>query len=80
VVHNVWVGANGYYLRQIRKPSINGVQLTDSPEQVGAIGPGAVWNLPHLFLFANAYHEVGVVSRPKGNKMVLRVVWVLGQK
>jgi hypothetical protein len=79
VPHNVWIGAKGYFLEQITNSS-NGVQLTDSPEQVGAIGPGVVWNLRQLQFFANPYHEVGVVNRPKGNKIVLRLMWVQGRK
>ena len=38
--HGLWLGANGYYLKQITSPQINGMSLIDSPEQVGAIGRG----------------------------------------
>jgi hypothetical protein len=78
--HNLWMGANGYYLKQITSPYINGVQLANSPEQVGAIGPGAVWTLSPVLLYANFYHEVGAVNRPEGNKLVLRVQWLVGKK
>jgi hypothetical protein len=40
--HGIWFGANGYYLKQVTNPSVNGRQLADSPEQIGAIGPGAM--------------------------------------
>jgi hypothetical protein len=78
--HHIWFGANGYYLKQITNPSVNGVQLTNSPEQVGAIGPGALWDLGHFQLYANFYHELGVVNRPQGNKVVLRVTWLPNRK
>jgi len=77
--HGVWVGANGYYLKQVTAPKVNGVSLPDSPEQVGAIGPGAVWNLGRWLLYANAYHELGAQNRPEGNKIVLRVQWIVGK-
>jgi hypothetical protein len=40
-----WIGANGYYLKQVTTTGGNGVPLMNSPEQVGAIGPGALLNL-----------------------------------
>jgi hypothetical protein len=80
LTHSVWIGPNAYYLKQITDPYINGVQVPDSREQVGAIGPGIVWDLRHFLFFANAYHEFGVFNRPVGNKMVLRVMWVPGRK
>jgi hypothetical protein len=40
--HGIWIGANGYYLKQVTDPKVNGASLPDSPEQVGAIGPGSV--------------------------------------
>ncbi len=78
--HGVWIGANGYYLAQITDPTINGKQLSNSPERVGAIGPGALWDLGHWLLFANAYHEVGALNRPEGNKVVLRLQWLPSRK
>lgn len=78
--HGLWFGANGYYLKQITNPSVNGVQLADSPEQIGAIGPGAMWDLGHFLLYANFYHEVGAVNRPEGNRLVLRVQWLPNRK
>ena len=72
----VWIGANGYYLTQITDPKINGQPLSNSPERVGAIGPGALWDMGRWILFANAYHEVGALNRPEGNKVVLRLQWL----
>jgi hypothetical protein len=78
--HGLWIGANGYYLKQVTDPKVNGTPLPDSPEQVGSIGPGAVWNLGRCLLYANAYHELGAENRPEGNKIVLRVQWIIGGK
>jgi hypothetical protein len=45
----------------------------NSLEQLGAIGPGIVWNSGKWFFHANGYHELGVKNRPEGDKLVLRV-------
>ncbi len=78
--HGVWIGANGYYLGQITDPRVNGQAVGDSPERVGAIGPGAVWDMGHCLLFANAYHEVGALNRPEENKVILRLQWLPSRK
>jgi len=70
---HLWIGPNAYYLRQITEGRIDSVSLRNSPEQVGAIGPGMVWNSGKWFFYANGYHEFGVKNRPEGNKLVLRV-------
>ncbi len=78
--HGVWVGANGYYLGQITDPKVNGQPIGDSPERVGAIGPGVLWDMGHWLVFANAYHEVGALNRPEGNKVILRLQWLPSRK
>jgi hypothetical protein len=70
---HLWIGPNAYYLRQITDGRFNGVPLQNSPEQVGAIGPGMVWNSGKWFFYANGYHELGIRNRPEGDKIVLRV-------
>jgi hypothetical protein len=70
---HLWIGPNAYYLRQVTDGRVNGAALRNSPEQVGAIGPGLVWNSGKWFFYANGYHELGVANRPKGDKLVLRV-------
>jgi hypothetical protein len=77
--HGLWVGANGYLLKQVTAPRVNGQSVANSPEQVGAIGPGAVWAKKRFLLYANAYHEFGAENRPEGNKIVLRIQWILGK-
>jgi hypothetical protein len=79
ICKHLWIGANGYYLKQVTAPEINGIPLLNSPEQVGSIGPGAVLNLGRVLLYANAYHEVGAQNRPEGDKLVLRVQWIVGK-
>jgi hypothetical protein len=50
----IWIGANGYFLSQLTDGRINGVALPNSPERVGAIGPGMLWAArPRIFYYAN---------------------------
>ncbi len=69
----LWIGPNAYYLKQITDGKIDSVALHNSPEQVGAIGPGMVWNSGSWFFYANAYHEFGAENRATGHKLVLRI-------
>jgi hypothetical protein len=69
----LWIGPNAYYIKQITDGKINGVPLRNSPEQVGAIGPGTVWNRGSWFVYANGYQEFGAQNRATGHKLVLRV-------
>jgi len=69
----LWIGPNAYYLKQISDGKVNGVALHNSPEQVGAIGPGMVWNSGSWFFYANAYQEFGAENRATGHKLVLRI-------
>jgi hypothetical protein len=73
IVKNVYLGANGYYLKQITDARANGIALPNSREQIGGIGPGVVVNHAKWFFFVNAYHEVGAENMTEGNKLVLRV-------
>jgi hypothetical protein len=73
IVKNVYVGANGYYLKQITDARTNGIAVPSAREQIGGIGPGAVVNRGKWFFFVNTYHEVGAENLPEGNKLVLRV-------
>jgi len=73
IVKHVYVGANGYYLKQITDARANGIDLPNSRQQIGGIGPGAVVNHGKWFFYANAYHEVGAKNMSEGNKLVLRV-------
>lgn len=69
----IWVGPNGYYLKQITDGKIDDAPVPNSPEQVGAIGPGMAWNHKSYFFYANAYQEFAAQNRPTGHKLVLRI-------
>jgi hypothetical protein len=73
IVKNVYVGANGYYLKQITDARVNGIAVPNAREQIGGIGPGAVVNHGKWFFFVNAYREVEAENLAEGNKLVLRV-------
>jgi hypothetical protein len=73
IVKNLYVGANGYYLKQITDARVNGLTLPNSKEQIGGIGPGLVVNKNKWFYFINGYHEIGAKNITEGNKLVLRV-------
>jgi hypothetical protein len=69
----LWIGPNAYYRKQITDGKIDAVALHNSPEQLGAIGPGMVWNSGSWFFYANAYQEFGAENRATGHKLVLRI-------
>jgi hypothetical protein len=69
----LWIGADGYYLKQITDGKLDGVVLYNSPERVGAVGPGMVWNRGRWFFYANGYREFAAQNRASGHKLVLRI-------
>jgi hypothetical protein len=77
--HGLWIGANGYFLKQVTAPQINGASLSDSNEEVGAIGPGLLWDRKSFLFYINTYKEFGATNRPQGSKLVLRAQWIPGK-
>jgi hypothetical protein len=73
IYKGLWIGPNAYYLKQITDGKTDGAPLPNSPEQVGAIGPGMVWNHSSWFFYANSYQEFAAQNRATGHKLVLRV-------
>lgn len=69
------LGINGYYLKQISDTKVDGDDLSDSREEVFAIGPGAVFHLsPHTHCFLNTYFETAAENRPEGYRLNFRLV------
>jgi hypothetical protein len=60
---HLWGGSNGCFLKQITDPKINGLNISNSPEQVKAIGPGMVWNHGEWFLYVNGHYEFEAENR-----------------
>lgn len=69
------IGLNGYFLKQFTESKLNGRSISNSEEQVFAIGPGLVYHFSkHDHLFVNAYWETDAENRPEGAKLNLRFV------
>jgi hypothetical protein len=76
ILKGLYVGANGYYLKQITDAHANGIDLPNFRQQIGGIGPGAVYNRGKWYYWINSYHELGAKNMTEGNKLVLRVTKV----
>ena len=73
--HGIWLGANAYFLKQITAPKVNGAVLNASPEQIGSIGLGLVWDRGQYVFYANGYHELRRVLLQAGrNESGLRLL------
>lgn len=69
------VGANGYYLKQITDTQSDGNDVSDTKEEVFALGPGVVYHhSKDQHLFANLYFETSSERRTEGTRFNVRYV------
>lgn len=69
------LGLNAYYLKQLTETEANGVDRSDSKEQVLGIGPGGVYHFsPDNHIFVNLYFESAAENRTEGERFNVR--WV----
>ena len=67
------VGVNGYYLKQFSNAQVDGDGVSNSREQVFAVGPGALYSFsPNDHVFLNVYFESQVENRPEGSRVNVR--------
>ncbi len=72
--HQLRLGLNGYYFKQITDSELNGDKVPGK-EKVFAIGPGAVWHIDqNNHLFFNSYFESNAEQRTEGERYTLRLV------
>ena len=66
----------GYYLKQITEDEDNGQNISNSKEQVFAIGPAVFWAAsPNFFLGLKTQWETSVENRPEGNRTTFRMTY-----
>ncbi len=71
---DMWLAISGYYLQQTKDSTLCGVPIPDSRERVFAIGPSAMYVLPHKFrFFAYLYMERAVLNRGQGINFIIRL-------
>lgn len=71
--HQLRVGINGYYLKQITDDQVNGNDISNSKEQVLGIGPGMLYSFSKdNHVFVNTYWETLAEDRPEGFRAVVR--------
>lgn len=74
IPHQLRIGINGYYFKQISDSETNGSKVSGR-EKVFAVGPGLVWHANQdNHLFFNAYFESSATNRPEGERYTLRFV------
>jgi hypothetical protein len=67
------VGLSGYYLKQLNQHEANGDVISDSLEQVFAVGPGLQYKSSLLTLHANSYFESFAKNRPEGKRYIFKI-------
>jgi hypothetical protein len=72
----LYLGINGYYLKQFTDTEVNGHDVSGRREQVFAIGPGGLWSITKtLHMFFNTYFESYARNRPEGFRSTVRFVY-----
>jgi len=70
------LGVAGYYLKQLDESELDDSDISDSEEEVFAIGPGLVWHiLPDLIFMGAVNFEAEAKNRPEGVRSTLRLIW-----
>jgi len=74
IPHQLRLGINGYYFKQISDSKVNGHSV-DGREKVFAVGPGMVWHLnQENHIFFNVFFESNAQYRTEGERYTLRFV------
>ncbi len=72
---NLRLGVVGYYGKQLEDDELDGHDISNSKEQIFAIGPGIHWVTPTgIIVSLKAYFESEVENRPEGDKVVFRMI------
>ncbi|OQY17975.1 MAG: phenol degradation protein meta [Desulfobacteraceae bacterium 4572_35.1] len=75
IPHQLRLGVNGYYLKQISDSEVDGHDVDGVREKVFAIGPGAIWHIDqNNHLVFNAYFESNTEYRTEGERYNLRLL------
>ena len=76
IVDNFRLGVCGYYLIGLQDDELDGDKVSDSKEQVLAVGPSAMYSFnPGLHLIAKVQFETMAENRPEGTKGWLKVIY-----
>ena len=76
VVDNLRLGVCGYYLIGVEDDELDGTKISNSKEQVLAVGPSAMYSFnPGLHLIAKVQFETMAENRPEGTKGWLKVIY-----
>ena len=73
---NFWASAAGYYLAQTTDDEVNGQNVSNSKEQVFAVGPAVFWVVsPNFSMGLKTAWEMSAENRPEGNRTTFRMTY-----
>ncbi len=76
IVDNFRLGVCGYYLIGLQDDEVDGSKVSDSKEQVLAVGPSAMYSFNQgLHLIAKVQFETMAENRPEGTKGWLKLIY-----